>query len=323
MPASAPILHTNLEVSRICYGTNKFGTAIDQSLADDILDAFVALGGNFIDTARSYGDWDAQAPAGASERTLGNWLKRRNRSSMVIATKGCQFDRRAGDGRNRVTPKDLARDLSESLDHLGCDTIDLYWLHQDNLKCPVDVIVDALLSHQAEGRIRHFGASNWKPERIIEANAYAASLGKLGFVASQTFWGLALPDVNAATKQGYQLHYENGYQALHASGLPMIPYAAQSGGYFSKLAAGGDEALPAALKARYNNNANVARLAVAQKLAKRHDVPINHIVLAYLLCQPHQTIPIIGAGSPHQIEESFNAATVRLTEDELDELRVA
>jgi aryl-alcohol dehydrogenase-like predicted oxidoreductase len=323
MLSRVKIANTDLSVSQLCYGTNMFGTAIDQGRAEAILDRFVALGGNFLDTARGYGDWVPDVPAGASERTIGAWLKGRARSDVVIATKGGMVDMRAGDWRNRVTPEDITSDLIESLDHLGIETIDLYWVHADNPAVPVAPIIDSLLEHQQAGRIRYFGASNWAPDRIREANAYAASIGKQGFVASQPFWGLAVPDRAAAAAQGYQLYYEDGYQSLHEGGLPIIPYAAQSGGYFTKLEQGGADALPEGLKVRYGNPVNTARFAAARSLAGKHGVTINEIVLAYLVCQPWQTIAIIGASRPEQIDESVKAVAVRLTPDELAQLAVA
>lgn len=321
MLAKAKLGSTDLDVSVLCYGTNMLGTAIDQGHADAILDRFLSLGGNFIDTARSYGDWVRDAPAGASERAIGAWLRGKPRADIVIATKGAQFDIRAGDGRNRVTPQDISRDMHESLDHLGIDMIDLYWLHADNPGAPVQPIIDTLVEHQKAGRIRYFGASNWSPERISAANAYARSIGSEGFSAAQPFWGLAVPDRMAAARQGYQLYYEDGYQTLHAEGLPIIPYAAQSGGYFTKLAEGGEAAIPDGLRTRYAHPANKGRLAVAMQLAKQHNVSINEVVLAYLIDQPHQTIPIFGGRTPEQIEASINAVSVKLTPKELEQLR--
>jgi aryl-alcohol dehydrogenase-like predicted oxidoreductase len=297
------------------------GWMIDQDASNALLDRFVELGGNFIDTARMYGDWVPGGPTGASERAIGAWLKTRRREGVVVATKGGAVDLRAGDGRNRVTPEDIAKDLGESLDHLGIDTIDLYWLHADNPQAPVGPIVDALLAEQAAGRIRYFGASNWAPARIAEANAYAKSKGKQGFVAAQPFWGLAVPNEAKANAQGYVLHYEGRFEELHAAGLPIIPYAGQSGGYFTKLHSGGE--VREDLRERYDNPANAARLKAVQALAERRGVSINEIVLAYLLSQPGQTIPIIGASRPEQLEESVKAASLKLTAEELAQLRVA
>jgi aryl-alcohol dehydrogenase-like predicted oxidoreductase len=320
MLSKVKLNNTDLSVSRLCYGTNMLGWMLDQGKSNAILDTFAGLGGNFIDTARSYGDWIPDAPAGASERAVGAWLKTRNRDEFVIATKGGFFDMRVGDYRNRVTPDDISVDLGQSLDHLGVDRIDLYFLHTDNPESPVEPIIDALITHREAGRIRHFAASNWAADRIRAANAYAASIGKEGFVASETFWGLALPDVAAAAQQGYVHYYEGEYEDLHAAGLPIIAYAAQSGGYFSKLAAGpvGDQ-----LAARYANPANQRRLAVVQALAEKHGVSINDIVLSYLLSQPNQTIAIFGGSSPEQVIASAKADSLMLTSEELAALRNA
>ena len=310
---------TDLSVSRLCYGTNMLGWMLDQGQSNAILDTFAELGGNFIDTARSYGDWAPDAPVGASERAVGAWLKTRKRDDFVIATKGAFFDIRAGDFRNRVTPADIASDLGQSLDHLGIDRIDLYFLHMDNPEAPVEPIVDALVGHQEAGRIRHFAASNWAADRIRAANAYAASIGKAGFVASETFWGLAAPDAAAAAQQGYQHYYEGEYESLHAEGLPILAYAAQSGGYFTKRASGA--AVREDIAARYANPLNDKRLAAAQALADEKGVSINEVVLAYLLNQPNQTIPIFGGSSPEQVRDSVKAADLVLSAAELAKLK--
>ncbi|ARS27513.1 aldo/keto reductase [Sphingomonas sp. KC8] len=313
--------HSDLQVSRVCYGTNMFGTAIEQGAADAILDRFVELGGNFLDSARSYGDWIPTAPKGASERAIGDWLKRRGRGDMIIATKGCMVDLRVGDWRNRCTPDDLASDLAESLDHLGLDTIDLYWLHADNPEAPVATIIDALIGHQKAGRIRYFGASNWSPERIAEAQAYARSIGHQGFIAVQPYWGLAKPNAEGQAAQGYGQYYEDGFASVHGD-LTMIPYSSQSRGFFVKIEADGEEGLRGDLKQMYVNDTNRARLKAAQAIAKRHGVSTNDIALAYLVNQPLPTIPILGASSPAQLAESVAAVAIKLSPAELAELSV-
>lgn len=313
---------TDLSVSALCLGTNMFGTACDQTKSNALLDAFVAMGGNFIDTARSYGDWIPDAPKGASERAIGAWLKGQDRTKYVIATKGGFFDMRVGDWRPRVTPDDIAADLDESLDHLGVQTIDLYWLHLDNPAAPVEPIIDALIAHQKAGRIRYFGASNWSPERIQSAQAYAQSIGHEGFAAVQPFWGLATPNPEGAAAAGYGFYYEDGLRNLHADDLPMVPYSGQSRGLFAKLDQTGEEALRDDLKAMYMNDENRARLPILQALAAKHGVSVNDIALAYLTSQPLQTLPIVGASSVEQVQQTAKAAAIRLSADELAQLKL-
>lgn len=313
--------NTDLVVSALCYGTNALGTAYDQAASSALLDQFAALGGNFIDTARSYGDWIPGIPAGASERAIGTWLKGKNRADFVIATKGGMVDMRVGDWRPRVTPDDISSDLAESLEHLGVATIDLYWLHSDNPQIPVGPVIDTLIAHQKAGKIRYFGASNWSPARIEEAQAYAASIGHKGFAAIQPFWGLAVPNPEGAAAAGYGFYYADGLQKLHGSGLTMIPYSGQSRGFFSKLA-DGEAGIRDDVKAMFLNDTNRARFAVVQKLAALHGVSINEVVLAYLTSQKLQTIPIIGAFRADQMEESVKAVALKLTAAELASLEV-
>ncbi len=319
MLSKSAIAKTDLTVSRLCYGTNMLGTAIDQAGANAILDRFAELGGNFIDTARSYGDWIPDAPKGASERAVGTWLKGRKREDFVIATKGGFFDMRVGDYRSRVTPEDINSDLNESLTHLGIDTIDLYWLHLDNAEAPVGPIVDTLIAAKAAGKIRWFGASNWTAARVLEANDYAKSKGSEGFVAVEPFWGLAKPNEATATQQGYQLYFEDHGGALQGSDMTIIPYCSQSRGYFSLLEKG---SVSEQLQGFYDNPANKGRFEAAKRIADAKGVSVGDIALAYLVNQPQSTIPIFGASSPARVSESVKAAEITLTAAELAELRV-
>jgi aryl-alcohol dehydrogenase-like predicted oxidoreductase len=314
---------TDLAVSPLCLGTNMFGTAIDAERAEKILDTFAAAGGNFLDTAHAYGDWDPAAPRSASERVLGSWIAKRDRASLVVATKGCEFDYRAGDFALRVTPARLEEDLRGSLECLRLDRIDLYWLHRDDPSQPVEAIVDALIGHQRAGRIRHFGCSNWSVARIEAAQRHARRVGHPGFVACQPMWGLAVPDPEAVARLSPGGYYEDGYRALHEAGLTMIPYSGQSRGFFTKLAERGAEGLGADVAALYLSEANRRKLPVIQSIAARHRATINEVVLSYLLSQPHPTIPIIGASRPEQLRESVRACSLRLGAEELAALRGA
>jgi len=321
MLSKVTLANTDLSVSTLCYGTNMLGWLLDQDKSNAILDTFAGLGGNFIDTARSYGDWSPDAPKGSSERAVGAWLKGQSRENFVIATKGGHFDMRAGDYRNRVNPTDIASDLDESLGHLGVDTIDLYWLHMDNPETPVAELIDFLNAARDAGKIRWFGASNWTAERVLEANAYAKANGKVGFVAVEPFWGLGKPNEGNAAQQGYLFYFEDHGGKLKDSGLAVVPYCGQSRGYFGMLEKG-EDAVSDVLKSFYNNPANAARFAAAQAVAQRHGATVSEVVLAYLMNQPGQVIPIIGASSPERIEESVRAANVKLSPAELAELAV-
>ena len=95
------------------------------------------------------------------------------RDEVVIVTKGGHPD--LTNWQPRLTPEDVEQDLTESLDRLGVDCVDLYLLHRDNEKIPVDELVDMLASHAGAGRVKAVGVSNWTWQRAEEANQYRPS----------------------------------------------------------------------------------------------------------------------------------------------------
>src|SRR6266498_3179180 len=172
-------------------GTSAF-TPNTYDRAAELLDRFLNSGGNCIDTAHIYGFGD-------SEKTLGRWFQKSGRrNDVILITKGCHpaVDRENIFGSPwvpRLTPEAIRDDLSESLERLQTDTIDLYLLHRDDEAVPVGPLIEALNQEQARGRIRALGASNWRVERITEANQYAAEHGLNGFAISSPNLSLAHP----------------------------------------------------------------------------------------------------------------------------------
>ena len=183
---------TDLNVSPICLGTGEIGSSLDRAASFALLDRYVELGGAFLDTARVYGDWVPNIERSVSEKTIGLWLKERgNRDSLVIGTKGAHWLMDKPD-IPRLQPADIVSDLDGSLRDLQTDRIDLYWLHRDDPKTPVETILDTLDAQQKAGKIRYYGASNWQVGRLREAQAYAEQRGYAGFVADQVLWNAAV-----------------------------------------------------------------------------------------------------------------------------------
>jgi aryl-alcohol dehydrogenase-like predicted oxidoreductase len=310
-----PIGDTGLYASRICLGSGDFGSGVTAEATFAILDAFVEGGGNFLDTARVYAAW-VPGGMGVSERTIGAWLRSRGvRGRMIIGTKGAHPPMEDL-GIARMSPDDIASDLADSLEALGVEAVDLYWLHRDAPGVPVDEIVDALDVQAAAGRIRAIGASNWTTERIAEANAYARSHGKAGFCASQIAWSLAALPAEDKAMRTYAMDAPT--YAYHArTGLPVIPYSAQARGFFGgKYGPGrGDPNSP--VVKNYYNAENFDRLARAQALAAQLGRSANEVALAYLLSQPFPVFPIVGPHSVEQLRASLAAADLTLTPDQV------
>ena len=286
-----------------------------------MLDAFVDLGGNFLDTAEVYANWLPELPRSISERTLGAWLTQRgNRDRMFIGTKGAHPDL-ATMHISRLAPADILHDLHGSLARLQTDVIDLYWLHRDDESRPVGEIIETLAAEVKAGKIRAFGCSNWRTARMQEAWSYATQQGLPGFVANQPLWSLAQPNPAAFGMPGLAGMDAQMFAFHQQSRWAVIPYTSQARGLISKLVAHGEAGLKEGERKAYLNETNRQRAARAAALAQHHGVTVAQIALAYLINQPIPTIPVIGCHTLAQLADSMGAATVTLTPAELRELQ--
>lgn len=303
------IPNTDLTVSPICLGCANLGVKNTEEEAFALLDAFAAAGGNFLDTARVYSNW-VPGELNRSERIIGDWLaSRKNRDAIVLATKGAHPI--LGTTDDRLSRAHIDEDLLGSLETLRVDEIDLYYLHRDEPARPVAEIIDTLHEHQQAGRIRHYACSNWRPDRIADAQSYARANGMTGFVANQMRWSLA--GMNAPPpKDPTMCAMDPATFDLHAdTGLAAIPFGSQAGGYFTKLASDPD----AAAKSAFHNDANQALFRILQSTASDLETTVTTIALAWLIAQPFRTIPIIGSRTPAQLSDSLQAANTSIPED--------
>jgi aryl-alcohol dehydrogenase-like predicted oxidoreductase len=297
-------------LSRIALGTVAFSPD-NYARAAEVLDAFVALEGNTIDTGHIYS-------SGGSERAIGRWLQERGkRADMVIVDKGCHPYRDSGP---RVTPEIIHTDLAESLECLQTDYIDLYLLHRDDERKPVGPLVEALNEERAAGSIRAFGASNWSTARIAEANAYAAEHGLAGFAASSPNLSLARPK---EPMWAGCVSTTDAVRAWHtATQLPLLSWSSQAGGFLSGRFTREDTSNPDMLRVWYSDE-NFERLRRAAELGRREGVGPIPIALAYVLSQPFPTIAAVGPLTVAELRESFQALSIGLTPQDLAYLDLA
>ncbi len=269
-----------------------------------------------MDTARVYG-------LGKSERTLGRWIEQSGRrSDIVLVTKGCHPDFDPDDvfgapWEPRLSPESLRADLSESLDRLRTDYIDLYLLHRDDERVPVGSIVKALNEEQERGRISAFGASNWRVERIAEANEYAKSQGLDGFVVSSP--SLSLPRPVRMYYPG-TLHAGNATREWHrVSQFPMLAWATLAAGFMSGKYGPGDEG-DDLVREMYYSEENFERLRRAQEIGVKRGATPLQIGLSFVLHQPFPTIALVGPSTVAHLSEALGALNVELTSEEMSYL---
>ncbi|MDP7250245.1 MAG: aldo/keto reductase [Planctomycetota bacterium] len=309
--------NTSLKPSVIILGTGSMGSAIPEEDAFSILDTYIECGGNSIDTANCYAGW-ISGGEGASEKTIGSWLKTRgSRDEVYVMTKGGhpRFDSLEV---SRLTPDEITHDLHQSLERLQTDVVDFYWLHRDDPQLPVDEIISVLNEHFSAGTIRGIGCSNWSPSRITAASEYAAKNDLVSFQASQIGWSLAFRSEGGFP--GMIFMDEPALDFHNESGMPVFAYSSQAKGFFSgDYSEDGD--LPdrksaAAVKQSYFSPDNFQRLRNAQTLSGKHGCSANAIALAYISSQQFPAYAIVGPRAPAQIATSCNSDLI-LTADEL------
>jgi aryl-alcohol dehydrogenase-like predicted oxidoreductase len=295
-----------------------FGWTIDEERSFEVLDAYFAAGGNFIDTADIYG---RRGPSGAgeSERILGRWIAARgNRDQLVIATKVGMSPERPGLSRETIRGG-----IEDSLGRLGIDTVDLYYAHQDDEQTPLSETLGAFDELVREGKIRHPAASNYSAARLREALEVAAREGLAPYVALQ-------PEYNLVERE----EYEGELQDLCAeAGLACLPYFGLAKGFLtgkyrpdaeaSSQREEVDSPRAAGVREAYFNERGFAVLDALDEVAATHDTSLAAVALAWLLAQPTVLAPIASATSPEQLAQLLACAQLDLTPAEVARLSAA
>ena len=310
------------KVSVLALGTAHFGAKMPEETAFEVMDAYRALGGNVLDTARVYGDFDLGI-GGISEKTIGKWIaSRKAQKDVIVSTKGAHppwgyFH------TPRLDRASILSDMDESLEALGLPGVDLYFLHRDEIGRPVGDILETLNLLTESGKAKLLGASNWTPGRIEEANAYAASHGLKGFSVDQPQWSLAFQH---NVQDDTLVQMDRALYDMHRRmKLVCMPYSSQAQGFFTKLYELGEERLPEALKKGFAGPDNTRRYEAVLKVRRETGLSVGAIALGFLIGQADFfTLPIAGVSRPSQVEALREAADASLPPDAVRELtRVA
>lgn len=300
---------TDLDVLPLNLGGNVLGWTADEQASFAVLDAFVAGGGSFVDTADVYSEWGDGHEGGESEATIGRWLAARgNRSDVVIATKVGKLSTRRGTSRAVVRAA-----IDDSLKRLGTDYVDLYYAHEDDRETPLEETVAALGEVVADGKARYVAASNFTPERLAEALRIADDLGVARFVALQPHYNLV-----------HRGDYEGPLQELAVrEGLGVLPYSSLASGFLTGKYRDGSPAVDsprAGSAGRYLDDRGRRMLAALDAVAAAHGTSVTAVSLAWLRVQPGVVAPIASARSVDQLPDLLAGARLELSDDEVTAL---
>lgn len=187
---------SGLKVSPICLGTMMFGGATEEAESRRIIDAARAAGINFIDTADVYN-------AGKSEEVTGRAIAS-TRHDWVLATKVASA-MGPGPYESGLSRKWLMKACDDSLRRLGTEFIDIYYLHKEDHSVPLAETVRALGDLVRQGKIRHFGVSNYRSWRVAEICRLCDELGIDRPVVSQPYYNAMnrMPEVEHLPACGF------------------------------------------------------------------------------------------------------------------------
>ena len=284
----------------IGLGCNNFGRRVDLDGTRAVVDAALAEGVTFFDTADIYGG------RGASEELLGQVLQGR-RDQVVLATK---FGMDMGDGRGPRGSRDyILQAVEASLRRLRTDVIDVYWYHQPDGETPIAETLETLDELVRAGTVRTIGASNFSAEQIEEADQIARERGLARFVAVQNEYSLLVRDAE-----------QEVLPACERLGIGFVPYFPLASGLLTGKYRRGQAPPPGtrlAGRERVASDEQFDLLDAIERYAQERRVSVLEVAIGALLARPAVSSVIAGATKPDQVSANARAAGWTPNEDDL------
>ncbi len=293
-----------LEVSKLglgCMGMSYAYGPADESESLRVLHRYVALGGIFLDTAEVYGPH-------RNEELIGRFLREVPRIRAVVATK---FGFRIEDGKVTGldgTPQNAVRACEASLQRLGLETVDLFYLHRVDPAVPIEETVGAMAELVRAGKVRRLGLSEVSAETIRRAHAVHP------ITAVQSEWSLWTRDVE-----------QNGVlAACRELGIGFVPYSPLGRGFLTGKIASPDQLTPGDWRRleqpRFEPANFTHNLALVDRIranAAGLGCTAGQLALAWVLAQGKDVVPIPGTKRLAYLEENMATTRVRLKPDDL------
>jgi len=305
---------SGLDIAPVVFGGNVFGWSVDQARANTLLDRFVDLGFNAIDTANSYPRWVPNALDGESEIIIGKWLKTSGkRDRVLIFTKvGSEISA----DRKGLSRRHIVAECEGSLKRLGIETIDLYQSHRDDISTPMEETLQAYADLIREGKVRAIGASNFTAERLKQALDISRRLKVPRYDVLQ-------PKYNLYDRSDYEGPLAD---LCNEEEIGVIPFYALANGFLTGKYRGpadfGKSAARGARMGSYLNERGKRILAALDAVSAKHKTTPAAVALAWLMSRP-LVIPIASATKPEQLEDFSAAARLKLGHDDLEQLNLA
>ncbi|MEA5460235.1 aldo/keto reductase [Arcicella sp. LKC2W] len=295
---------SGLRVAEIALGTMTFGTewgwGADYETSKSIFDAYANADGNFIDTANRYTE-------GTSEKMLADFINT-DRDHFVLATKYSLFDRKGDPNFSGNHRKNMIRSVNESLKRLKTDFIDLLWVHAWDGTTPVDEMMRGLDDLVSSGKVQYIGISDTPAWVVAQANTMADLRGWSRFVGLQVEYSLI------------QRTPERDLLPMAKSlDLAVTPWAPLAGGALSGKYLKGEKGRVPDNSLRINERSQKIAQAVVN-VAEEMGVTPAQVALNWCRQKNQVVIPIVGARSLTQIEDSLGCVNFKLSTEQIIKL---
>ena len=308
---------------RMALGTMHFGTRLSATQSGEILDAYLDLGGQWIDTANCYAFWGSETGLGGqSETVIGQWLADRGvRDQVRISTKvGAEPTRPHGfpgavEGLGRETVNQAIRD---SLQRLQTERVDMYWAHMEDREQSVADVAETFGDLVDQGLTARIGLSNHPAWYAAAANVHAQQRGSAGFSALQLRESYLHPRPDTPVEGEDHPH---GMMTIESKDL-VERYGLDLWAY-TPLLTGAYEHPERPLPEAYRHPGTDNRLTVLRRWSDSLAMKPSQVVLALLNAQQPTITPIVGVSSVTQLTEAVEATRFNLPQEAVEELNAA
>lgn len=316
---------SGLRVSPICMGTMSFGSWSTKEESFKILDTAYDKGINFYDTAEIYPVPPTAEQAGLTEKIFGEWIKTKNRDSLVIATKVAGaasgwFSPPVRGGHTAIDRHHIERAVEGSLKRLGVDYVDLYQVHWPDMVVPMEESMEAMNRLVEAGKVRYIGTSNESAYGLTKSNTIAQYKGLAKFQSIQNNFSLL-----------HRRFLDELAHVCRTEGVSLLPYSPIAGGVLSGKY--NQEVIPdntrfgdyrkldgkrqVAMSRRFVNERTLASTLQYMDIAKEAGMSPVTLAVAWSMHFDFVASTIIGARTADQLEASFAAFDVTLSEETL------
>jgi aryl-alcohol dehydrogenase-like predicted oxidoreductase len=305
---------SSLHVYPITFGGNVFGWTADEAMSFKLLDAFVASGFNFIDSADVYSRWHPGNKGGESETIIGNWLQARGgRDKVIIATKlGIDM----APGKKGLSRKYMMQAVEDSLRRLRTDYIDLYQSHRDDPDTQIEETLAAYADLIKQGKVREIGASNYSAPRLAEALKVSKEKGLPRYQSLQPHYSLV-----------ERAEFEGPLETLCLKEkIGVIGYYSLASGFLTgkyHTAADAEGRARGSRVQKYLNDYGFGVIAALDDVAKRYNAKPVQVAMAWLIARPSVTAPIASATNLDQLAELLKSAEIKLDAAAIEQIDAA